>query len=176
VDVVRSAPARLAAGALAALAALAAAPAAEPPRTALDQDGRSHAWEGPSGRLTVIEFAASWCAPCRQTLPRLAAFARRHPELRVLVVDVDERREDRDRFAASLRLGLPMLWDEGHAIAEHYRPAAMPAALLLAPSGEVLHTALGSRADEWEGLVERVEEQLAREQADPPGAATPAAQ
>jgi hypothetical protein len=52
----------------------------------------------------------------------------------------------------------------------------MPAAFLIAPSGEVLHTALGSRADEWDALVERVEEQLAREQADPPGAATPAAQ
>jgi len=173
---VRRARARIAAGALVALATLGAAPAAEPPRTALDQDGRSHAWEGPSGRLTLLEFAASWCAPCRETLPRLEAFARRHPELRVLVVDVDERREDRDRLAASLRLGLPMLWDEDHAIAEHYRPEAMPAALLIAPGGEVLHTALGSRTDEWDGLVRRVEDQLARERTGPSRAAAPAGQ
>ncbi len=146
-----------------AVSAAPAAPAAEP-RVALDQDGRGHAWEGPSGRLTLLEFAASWCAPCRKTLPRLEAFARRYPELRVLVVDVDERREDRDALAASLGLTVPMLWDEDHAIAEHYRPEAMPAAFLISPDGEVLDTSLGSRTDEWERFVRQVEEQLARDE------------
>lgn len=126
--------------------------------TALDQYGRSHVWKGPSGRLTVLEFAASWCAPCRTTLPRLEEFARAHPELRVVTVSVDERPQGRDELVTALHLDLPMLWDEEHRIAEHYQPAAMPATFLIAPGGEVLHTALGSRQDDWEELVRRVEE------------------
>ena len=123
----------------------------------LDQLGRGHRWEGPTGQLTLLEFAASWCAPCRKTLPRLEAFAHAHPELRVLVVSVDERREGRDELVGALHLSLPVIWDEEHRIAERYRPAAMPAAVLVSPTGEVLYTARGSRADEWAKLVRQIE-------------------
>ena len=129
---------------------------------ALDQHGRSHLWRGPTGRLTLIEFAASWCAPCRRTLPRLEAFARRHPDLRVLVVSVDDRPQGRDELVEALQLSLPMLWDESHRIAGHYQPPAMPTALLLSPAGDVLHTAPGSRTDDWEELAARIEEELRR--------------
>jgi cytochrome c biogenesis protein CcmG/thiol:disulfide interchange protein DsbE len=139
---------------------------ADEPAVALDQHGRSHAWKGPSGELTLLDFAASWCAPCAKTLPRLEAFAREHPDLRVVTVSVDERRQGRDDLVASLHLGLPMLWDEGHRIAEHYQPRAMPAAFLISPSGEVLHTALGSGDEEWDELVRRVQEELRRVRRD----------
>ena len=62
-----------------------------------------------------------------------------------------------------LHLNLPTLWDEEHRIAEHYRPAAMPAAFLISPAGEVLHTESGSRTDRWEELMRQVEKELARE-------------
>lgn len=128
---------------------------------ALDQHGRSHVWKGPSGRLTILELAASWCTPCRRTLPRLQELSRQHPELRVLAVSVDERREGRDELVASLGLELPMLWDEGHRIAEHYQPSAMPAAYLISPDGEVLHVALGSDEAAWRELVARAERESA---------------
>lgn len=146
---------------------------ADEPAVALDQHGHSHAWKGPSGQLTLLDFAASWCAPCAKTLPRLEAFAREHPDLRVLTVSVDERRKGRDDLVASLHLGLPMLWDEGHRIAGHYQPQAMPAAFLIAPSGEVLHTAVGSGDEEWDGLVRRVEDELRRIRRDQAAASQP---
>jgi thiol-disulfide isomerase/thioredoxin len=128
---------------------------------ATDQHGRRHVWKGPSGQLTILEFAASWCAPCRRTLPRLEAFATRHPEVRVLSVSVDERREGRDELVKALGLRLPMLWDEGHRIAAHYQPAAMPSAFLLSPEGELLLVALGSGERDWQELERRVERELA---------------
>jgi thiol-disulfide isomerase/thioredoxin len=135
--------------------------AALPPPAAagaeLDQFGRSHRWEGATGQLTLIEFAASWCAPCRRTLPRLEEFARTHPQVRVLVVSVDERREGRDALVDALRLSLPVIWDEEHRIAERFQPEAMPAAVLVSPAGEVLSTARGSRHDDWDRLVRQIE-------------------
>lgn len=124
----------------------------------LDQHGGSHEWREPRGRLTVVDFAASWCAPCRRTLPRLEAFARRHPEVRVLVVSVDERREGRDQLVASLGLTLPVVWDEGHEIAKHYAPQAMPATFVVSPQGEVVLAVSGSRERDWARLVRYVEE------------------
>lgn len=119
----------------------------------LDQNGRGHAWKGASGRLTVLDFAASWCAPCRKSLPRLERLAKERPELRVLVVSVDERREGRDELVRSLGLTLPVLWDADGNIAELYQPPAMPATFVLAPTGEVLGTFAGSGQEEWAALV-----------------------
>ena len=158
-DLVSRALRRAAVFALLAFCTLAVARAADP-SVATDQLGRSYVWRGPTGQLTLLEFAASWCVPCRKTLPRLEGFAREHSDLRVLVVSVDERRQGRDELVDSLHLSLPMLWDEDHRIAEHYQPKAMPTAFLISPTGEVLYTALGSRTDDWEKLVRRIEEEL----------------
>lgn len=119
----------------------------------LDQNGRGHAWQGASGRLTVLDFAASWCAPCRKSLPRLERLAKERPELRVLVVSVDERRAGRDELVRSLGLTLPVLWDADGHIAERYQPPAMPATFVLAPTGEVLGTFAGAGQEEWAALV-----------------------
>lgn len=127
--------------------------AASPPPEATDQHGVPHAWRGPFERLTVLDFAASWCAPCRHTLPRLEAYAAAHLELPVLVVSVDEKVEGRDRLVESLGLRLPVLWDEEHAIAEHYEPEALPTTLVLDREGEVVFRSRGSSERGWRELV-----------------------
>jgi thiol-disulfide isomerase/thioredoxin len=119
----------------------------------LDQQGRGHAWKGASGRLTVIDFAASWCGPCRKTLPRLDQLARERPGLRILVVSVDERREGRDELVRSLSLTLPVLWDQDGKIAEHFQPPAMPSTFVVSPQGEILGTFGGSGTKEWAALL-----------------------
>lgn len=103
--------------ALPALAAAAAAPVAE-----TDQAGRTHEWKGASPGYTVVDFAASWCTPCWAVLPRLERYASEHPEIRVLAVSVDYKVSDRDLLVSKLKLTIPVLWDERHRIAEHYRP------------------------------------------------------
>jgi thiol-disulfide isomerase/thioredoxin len=127
----------------------------------LDQHGRQHAWQGSVGRYTVIDFAASWCAPCRTSLPRVAELAGRFPELGVLVVSVDERVEGRDALIRDLGLELPVIWDRDDRIAELYRPAGMPATVLLDPNGAVVHRHVGSGIKDWRRLVEIVESLMA---------------
>lgn len=129
--------------------------------TAVDQEGRRHLWLGQPDALTVIDFAATWCVPCRRTLPRLQSLADRHPELEVLVVSVDDTAAQRDRLVEELGLTLPVLWDEGHRIAEHYHPEAMPATLLLDASGREIHRHTGSGDEEWARFVAIIEERLA---------------
>ncbi|KAL2318802.1 hypothetical protein Fmac_032678 [Flemingia macrophylla] len=45
-----------------------------------------------SNKLVVVDFAASWCAPCRFIAPILAEIAKLKPEVIFLKVDVDELR------------------------------------------------------------------------------------
>ena len=118
-----------------------------------DQHGVAHAWTGPSAGYTVLDFAASWCTPCWAVLPRLEKLAAEHPEIRVVVVSVDDEVSGRDLLVSKLKLTIPVLWDEKHRIAEHYRPDGMPYTVVLDPTGKVVYRHTGSAAKEWDAMV-----------------------
>lgn len=147
-------PARALAGLLLWLASAAVASSGP----ALDQHGVGHALESPAGQYTVVDFAASWCQPCRRSLPLLEELAREHSELRFLVVDVDDEVAGRDDLVRSLGLTLPVLWDEGYALAERLEPGGMPATFVLSPRGEVLYRHVGFNRRAWGDLVAFLEQ------------------
>lgn len=121
-----------------------------------DQHGTEHAWSGPSGSYTLVDFAASWCEPCWRSLPHLETLAKENPKLRVLVIDVDEAVAGRDRLVAKLKLTLPVLWDEKARIAKHYQPAGMPATFVVDPAGKVIFSSIGFNKPSWERLTKFV--------------------
>ncbi len=43
----------------------------------------------PTPSPLLITFGASWCPPCREGLPRLKAFAEAHPEVRLVLIDME---------------------------------------------------------------------------------------
>jgi len=51
------------------------------------------------GHVVFLEFYASWCTPCKISLPLVESFARSHPEVQVVPVDVGEPREIAVAFA-----------------------------------------------------------------------------
>jgi thiol-disulfide isomerase/thioredoxin len=55
-------------------------------------DGQSFSLAAQSGNVVVINFWATWCAPCRAEMPALDAFYRKHRDegLVVLAVSLDE--------------------------------------------------------------------------------------
>ncbi|HET9096491.1 MAG TPA: TlpA disulfide reductase family protein [Candidatus Baltobacteraceae bacterium] len=44
------------------------------------------------GHVVFLDFWASWCEPCKLSLPMVEKFARAHPEVEVVPVDVGEPR------------------------------------------------------------------------------------
>ncbi len=121
---------------------------------AVDQLGNRHELTGPGH--TVVDFAASWCKPCYQALPRLETLAGEHPGIRFLVVSVDEEVTGRDRLVEDLGLRLPVLWDEGHVLVERFRPRGFPATYVLDSRGEVVYRHTGYSKRKWRELADFV--------------------
>ena len=46
-----------------------------------------------SESLTIVDFWANWCGPCRVLKPLLHKIAGEHPEIQLLTVDVDANQE-----------------------------------------------------------------------------------
>ncbi|MHB8433263.1 MAG: TlpA family protein disulfide reductase [Candidatus Tyrphobacter sp.] len=56
------------------------------------------------GSVLFLDFYASWCEPCREELPKVEAYARAHPSVEVVPVDVGEPRVVAASFARRLNL------------------------------------------------------------------------
>src|SRR5713226_5010004 len=55
----------------------------------------------------LITFGASWCKPCNEGLPRLVSLTKKHPELRLVLIDVESDAQKAQEFAARMGVDGP---------------------------------------------------------------------
>jgi thiol-disulfide isomerase/thioredoxin len=89
------------------------------------------------GRETLLNVWASWCVPCKEELPALAAYAARPDAIPVVGVNVKDNPVKALKLLAQLNIHLPMLVDSGDAITGKLRTIALPASFLMRPDGSV---------------------------------------
>jgi len=91
------------------------------------------------GEVVLLNFWASWCAPCLEEMPLLQDLhARKSGEgLSVLAVNLDRKRRPAQGVIDHLGLTLPMAFDAEGAFVSLYAPAALPASFLVGPDGAI---------------------------------------
>lgn len=87
------------------------------------------------GKVVLVDFWASWCPPCKKTLPHLGRLRRRHPDLAVVAVTVDEDRMKALEFLNPRDTSVVFLHDAKRLVAEAYDPGGMPSLFLIDKKG-----------------------------------------
>lgn len=107
-----------------------------------DLAGRKHSNDALRDRVTLVDFWATWCAPCRKSMPELQALHEKYGErgLTVLGISIDEGGAAKVRkFVASKKFTYPIALDSEKAPAwEAFRVKAVPAAFLIDRGGQVV--------------------------------------
>lgn len=98
-------------------------------------DGRRVSSEELRGDVIVVEFFASYCAPCRRSLPALVKLAKRDPSLQVVAIGEDERRDLTITMAAEYGLTMPVIHDVGNVLAARFRIDGLPSTFVLDGDG-----------------------------------------
>ena len=116
-----------------------------PEFTLPDLDGRPRQPAEWDGKVLVVNFWATWCAPCREEIPLLVDLERRRPGVRVVGIAVD-RPEAVRAFAAELGIGYPILLDDlqGSTMRRYgNRIGALPFTVITGRDGVVAYVRLG---------------------------------
>lgn len=108
------------------------------------------------GRPVVINFWATWCAPCRAEMPELVALHQTNPSLVVLEINTQESLDLIRPFAQEFGMTMPVLVDEAGVVRSLYGVRNMPTTLFVDAAG-VIHA-------RWAGLLtgERLDEFVAQ--------------
>ncbi|MGH9153189.1 MAG: TlpA family protein disulfide reductase, partial [Acidimicrobiales bacterium] len=100
--------------------------------------------ELPAGTPVVVNFFASWCAPCRDELPLLEAASRQAAGAVAFVgVDVNDSRSRAAALLAAAGVTFPAGYDPDRAVATDYRLRGMPTTVFVDASGRVADVAHG---------------------------------
>lgn len=104
------------------------------------------------GRAQLVNYWATWCGPCRQELPLLAAYAARHQPGDVEVVSIAlDSREAAQSLLDAQPLPFPVLiefpGDNDSSVALGNVNQSLPFSVLIAADGRIVRRHTGSFAD-----------------------------
>jgi peroxiredoxin len=115
-----------------------------------DPDGISIALHDYRGRPVIINFWATWCAPCRQEMRALQTVYEAHKAAGLMVLAVSQDQQDMKEvvrtYCATLGITFPSLLDSDGDVATHYNVFLLPSTVFIHPSGTVAAVHLGAMA------------------------------
>jgi len=120
----------------------------------------------PRGKVTLVDFWATWCEPCRVSMPRVEHIWKKYQPagLELYSVDTDDDSPNRDpevrEFLMKNRLSFPVVFDDGSA-SRAFSIASLPTMVLLNKQGRVIWTDVGALTQRREkDLVATIEKAL----------------
>ncbi len=101
-----------------------------------------------SGKVILLNFWATWCAPCRQEIPELEAFWQAHRndgDVVLLAISEDETGTDLHSFVAQQGITFPVLADEQGKVRDLYSVKFYPTTIVFDRGQKHLRTLVGAQ-------------------------------
>jgi peroxiredoxin len=114
------------------------------------------------GKVVLLDFWATWCAPCVAELPNVKKASEQFADGGFVAVGIsfDRDAETARQFAAKKQMSWPQVWaqkaDDG-PIADLYGVGGIPATFLIGPNGKVIDCDLRG-----EKLIEVIDREVRR--------------
>jgi peroxiredoxin len=134
--------------------------------TMKDVDGRDVKLSDYKGKVILLDFWATWCAPCKFEIPGFVELQEKYGTqgLQVIGVSVDDTLEKLRPYVAEHKMNYPVLQGLGHDdVQEAYGPMwAIPTSVVISRDGLICakHTGLPQTKPSADPLEKRVKDEF----------------
>jgi len=130
-------------------------------------DAEGQALTGLKGKVALVDFWASWCAPCKASFPAYGRiYADYGPKgLGLLAVSVDEKAGDYAGFVKRLAPAFAVVRDANQSLVQRVQVPTMPTSYLLDRAGRVRYLHAGFHGAATEAVLRKEIETLLAEPA-----------
>lgn len=113
-----------------------------------------HSLEDFRGRVIYLDFWASWCGPCRQSLPALEALQQEMAteKFEVVAINLDANPQDALNFLAQFPVSYTMLADASGQTSRAYDLVGLPSSVLIDKTGVIVSSFQGFHPSHIEKL------------------------
>jgi thiol-disulfide isomerase/thioredoxin len=110
-------------------------------------EGKKISTEQYKGKVLLLDFWATWCAPCKQEMPSVKKVYGKYNEkgFEIVGISLDRSRGDLDRYLASNNIQWPQFFDGKYwqnEIAVKYGVSSIPATFLIDKKGKIRYKSL----------------------------------
>ena len=124
--------------------------AATPLIESVDLQGKAWSTAELAGSVVVLNFWATWCAPCKDELPTLQTLHDiSDSQTVVLTINVREPAARASRYLQSTGMTFPVISDAKGELAKRWGVTVYPTTILIAPNGQARWRVVGDV--DWSG-------------------------
>lgn len=112
-----------------------------------DMNGKSHQLSQTDG-LIILDFWATWCAPCRRTIPKFEELYNKYKDKGLTIYGITTQEKEKvETFQVEFEkssMSYPVLLDDKNGITRELRVSSIPTMFIISPEGKLIKKKVGA--------------------------------
>lgn len=119
-----------------------------------------------NGKILYLDFWASWCGPCRISLPKIVELQAElgSDQFEVIAINLDENQDNGTRFLRRFPVNYTVLSDPQGEVAEAYQLPGMPTSFIVGRTGKISLKHVGFKQGDMAMIRSRIQELLSQDE------------